>query len=237
MRSGRPATSARQPPVRGAPPSLRTSPRRAPSPRRSRALPTLPSPHPRASLLLALPMTPLATAPGAACAAPPARGLSRARARAPASPGPRPLLLPKRRVALVASPLRPPSAAARARLAPRMPPRAAGDPTRAPCSTSTDSGRADAPCRSISAPRLAQGAPGVAPARVGRARPARYRARLGLLGAFFGFVLAKPIANYSYDPATQPARRSCASRRDPSSRWRRSRCSFTTTGATLGTDS
>ena len=31
-----------------------------------------------------------------------------------------------------------------------------------------------------------------------------YLARLGLLGAFFYFVLAKPIANYSYDPATQP---------------------------------
>ena len=156
MRSGRPATSARQPPVRGAPLSLRTSPRRAPSPRRSRALPTLPLPPPRASLLLALPMTPPATAPGAACAAPSRAGTrARARARTPPPPGPRPSSSPSvaSRLSRRPSPLgrRPPLS-----LAPPMPPRAAGTPTRAPCSTSSTRTRG-APCRSISAPRRSSG--------------------------------------------------------------------------------
>ena len=55
-----------------------------------------------------------------------------------------------------------------------------------------------------SAPRVAaQGAPG-APARWGGLDQPGYLARLGLLGAFFYFVLAKPIANDSYDTGRNP---------------------------------
>ncbi len=150
-------------------------------------------------------MTPLATAPGAACAAPPARGLSRARARAtPPPPGPRPLLLPKRRVALRAARLAPLGRRPPLSLAPPTPPRAAGDSDTGSLLDELDAdARCPVPVDQRPASQLRELQESLLLGWGGLDQPG-YLARLGLLGAFFYFVLAKPIANYSYDPATQP---------------------------------